>query len=31
LCCRSGGAPCGDKDEACARAGIKVVQDKLDF
>jgi uncharacterized protein GlcG (DUF336 family) len=25
------GAPGGDKDEACARAGLKAVQDKLDF
>lgn len=25
------GAPGGDKDEACAKAGLKAVQDKLDF
>jgi uncharacterized protein GlcG (DUF336 family) len=25
------GAPGGDKDEACARAGIQAVQDRLDF
>jgi uncharacterized protein GlcG (DUF336 family) len=25
------GAPGGDADEACARAGIKAIQDKLDF
>lgn len=25
------GAPGGDKDEACARAGLDAVQDKLDF
>lgn len=25
------GAPGGDKDEACARAGLKAVQDKLEF
>jgi uncharacterized protein GlcG (DUF336 family) len=25
------GAPGGDKDEACAKAGIAAVQDKLDF
>jgi uncharacterized protein GlcG (DUF336 family) len=25
------GAPGGDKDEACARAGLRAVQDKLDF
>ena len=25
------GAPGGEKDEACARAGLKAVQDKLDF
>lgn len=25
------GAPGGDKDEACARAGIDTVQDRLDF
>lgn len=26
-----GGAPGGDKDEACAKAGVAAVQDKLDF
>ena len=25
------GAPGGDKDEACAKAGLEAVQDKLDF
>ena len=25
------GAPGGDKDEACAKAGLAAVQDKLDF
>ena len=25
------GAPGGDKDEACAKAGVVAVQDKLDF
>jgi len=25
------GAPGGDRDEACAKAGLKAVQDKLDF
>ena len=25
------GAPGGDKDEACAKAGLDSVQDKLDF
>ena len=25
------GAPGGDKDEACAKAGIAAIQDKLDF
>ena len=25
------GAPGGDKDEACAKAGLRAVQDKLDF
>ena len=25
------GAPGGDKDEACAKAGLESVQDKLDF
>jgi uncharacterized protein GlcG (DUF336 family) len=25
------GAPGGDKDEACAKAGLASVQDKLDF
>jgi uncharacterized protein GlcG (DUF336 family) len=26
-----GGAPGGDKDEACAKAGLSAVQDRLDF
>jgi uncharacterized protein GlcG (DUF336 family) len=26
-----GGAPGGDKDEACAKAGLAAVQDRLDF
>jgi uncharacterized protein GlcG (DUF336 family) len=25
------GAPGGDKDEACARAGLDAIRDKLDF
>ncbi len=25
------GAPGGDKDEACAKAGIAAIQDQLDF
>jgi len=25
------GAPCGDKDEKCARAGLDAIRDKLDF
>ncbi len=25
------GAPGGDKDEACARAGLDSIRDKLDF
>jgi uncharacterized protein GlcG (DUF336 family) len=25
------GAPGGDKDEACAKAGVAAVQDKLEF
>jgi uncharacterized protein GlcG (DUF336 family) len=25
------GAPGGDKDEACAKAGLDAVRDKLDF
>jgi uncharacterized protein GlcG (DUF336 family) len=25
------GAPGGDKDEACAQAALKAVQDRLDF
>jgi uncharacterized protein GlcG (DUF336 family) len=25
------GAPGGDKDEACAKAGLAAIQDKLDF
>ena len=25
------GAPGGDKDEACARAGVAAVQERLDF
>ena len=25
------GAPGGDKDEACAKAGLESVRDKLDF
>jgi len=25
------GAPGGDKDEACAKAGVAAIQDKLDF
>ena len=25
------GAPGGDKDEACAKAGLEAIRDKLDF
>ncbi len=25
------GAPGGDKDEACAKAGVEAIRDKLDF